>query len=170
MSNNRNDNPLQSVGDLRAEIPYCKFDLKKHFRHLCNLKPDVKNERLLVEPVDAKRFNERGLVYVFCVNGKILKIGHTITDINKRIQSYNCGKKAFRDSGTCSTTNYFILQSLLNINRTVKVYAYFPDLVKYNIFGKSGAERFPSPKAVEKEVIRRFELQHDQIPIGCTQR
>lgn len=152
------------------EVPYSQFEFKKHFCHLCNLRPDIASERLLVDAVDAGKFDERGLVYVFCIAGKILKIGNTITTISARVQSYNCGKQAFRNNGTCSTTNYFILQSLLNINTVVKVYAYFPKMVKYNIFGKSGAERFPSPKAVEKEVLRRFKIKHDKIPIGCTQR
>lgn len=170
MRSNKNDSLLQSIKDLRDEISYRQFEFREHFSHLCNLQPDIENERLLVKPVNHKLFEEKGLVYVFCIDNKILKIGNTISEISKRIQSYNCGRQAFRDNGTCSTTNYFILQSLLRINKIVKVYAYFPEIKKYDIFGTIGKERFPSPKAVEKAVLHRFQIKHLKIPIGCTQK
>ena len=56
-------------------------------------------------------------MYCFVIDGKILKIGKTDTTMAKRVQSYNCGKKAYRENGTCSTTNYNILQSFLAINK-----------------------------------------------------
>lgn len=167
---NKNDVPLSSLGALRGEVLYSNFEFKKHFVKLCLINPDVANERMLVKTVDADRCKEKGLVYVLCLNKRIFKIGCTITQFEKRVQSYNCGRQAFRDSGTCSTTNYFILQSILKINRPVTVYAYFPKMMKYSIFGRRGEERFPSPKAVEKEILRRFQQRHSRVPIGCTQK
>lgn len=167
---NKNDAPLTKMADLRDEISYQDFEFKPHFVRLCKAHPDVANERLILASANRAKIDRRGMVYALCIGGKIFKIGCTITDFASRVQSYNCGKKAFRASGTCSTTNYFILQSILNINRPVAVYAHFPKLMQYNIFGKRGEEPFPSPKAVEKEVLRRFVKRHGQIPIGCTQR
>ena len=167
---NKNDRPLTSAADLRGEVSYQNFEFKPHFVRLGALRPEAAKERLVLTPAAKAKIDRRGMVYVLCINGKILKIGCTITDFAARVQSYNCGKKAFRASGTCSTTNYFILQSILNINRAVTVYAYFPKLMKYDIFGKRGEEPFPSPKAVEKEILRRFIKRHGQVPIGCTQK
>jgi len=167
---NKNDQPLASAADLRAEVSYKDFEFEAHFVRLCEVRPEVSKERLVLASTDQTTIDRRGMVYVLCINGKIFKIGCTITDFASRVQSYNCGKKAFRAAGTCSTTNYFILQSILNINRPVAVYAYFPKLMQYDIFGKRGEEPFPSPKTVEKEVLRRFIERHGRVPIGCTQR
>ena len=167
---NKNDNPLKSASDLSDEVPYEKFQFKRHFSLLCTLHPNKRKERLEVRSQNETSLPAKGLVYVLCIDGKILKIGCTITAFEKRVQSYNCGRRRFRANGTCSTTNYFILQSLLNIGKTVDVYVYFPAIKKYNIFGTKGEERFPSPKAVEKEVLARFVKRHGKVPIGCTQK
>ena len=167
---NKNDNPLASLSDLINEIDYANFAYKKHFRHLCNIKADLNRERMGVEAISFDKIDISGLVYVFVIGGKIFKIGHTITGIEGRVQSYNCGKKKNRGKGTCSTTNYFVLQSVLNIQEDVQVYAYFPNVCSYEIFGEPGTESFPSPKAVEKKIIKDFTQQHGKKPIGCIQR
>ena len=167
---NKNDAPLSSIDELRGEISYADFEFKQHFVHLCLIKPEISKERIVLEPVATEKISEKGLVYVLCIGGKIFKIGCTITAFEKRVQSYNCGKKAFRASGTCSTTNYFILQSILSINQTVDVHAYFPKMMQYTIFGHRGEERFPSPKAVDKEILKRFMKKHSRLPVGCAQK
>ena len=90
------------------------------------------------------------------IDNKILKIGQTITDVKCRIQSYNSGKKKHRKKGTCSTTNYFILQSLLNIDKRVNLYVYFAEKKPYDIFGVKGNDCFPSAKVIEKIIINDF--------------
>ena len=167
---NKNDEPLKCEKDLCEEVGWSKFLYEKYFEYLCDLKPDVTSESLEVVSVDSTKIHERGLVYVFVIAGKIFKIGHTITSITDRVQSYNCGKMAYRKNGTCSTTNFFVLQSLLNIEKRVKVYAYFPSKMKYEIFGEHGEEKFPSPKTVEKKVIKEFIATYKKKPIGCMQR
>jgi len=96
------------------------------------------------------------LVYIFVINERIFKIGHSITAITKRIQSYNCGKTEYRIAGTNSTTNYFVLQSILKINHIVKVYAFFPDQPEYSLFGKIYKDGFPPSKRAENEIIKKF--------------
>ena len=170
LKSNKNDNPLKSATDLSGEVPYKKFQFKRDFSLLCTLHPNKRKEKLEVHSKTEANLPARGLVYVLCIDGKILKIGCTTMAFKKRVQSYNCGRRHFRANGTCSTTNYFILQSLLNIGKTVDVYAYFPVMKKYTIFGTKGEERFPSPKAVEKEVLARFVKRHGKVPIGCTRK
>ncbi len=162
---NRNIVLLKKVDDLNNEPDYNNFQYKEHFSLLCNLLPNKENERLDIQEIGNNQFNEEGLVYAFVINGKILKIGHTITSIKKRIQSYNCGKTEYRISGTNSTTNYFILQSILNINEVVNVYAFFPDKPFYILFGKEYKDSIPSSKKAEKIILESF----DKKPIGCTQ-
>ena len=80
-----------------------------------------------VIPIEKNLVNESGFVYIFVIENKIFKIGSSINSIYKRISSYNCGKIKFRMKGTCFTTNYFILQSFLKLDKVINVYGYFPE-------------------------------------------
>jgi len=167
---NRNIILLKTIQELENELDYVNFEHKKYFQHLCNLIPNKDLEKLDIEIIDTKNFKKRGLVYVFVIEGKIFKIGHTITAISDRVQSYNCGKTEYRIAGTCSTANYFVLQSLLSINKNIEVYTYFPELPKYEIFGIEYQDSFPIPKRAEKEILKEFKAQYKKLPIGCTQK
>ena len=166
----KNDVSLQSFEELNTEFNYSDFLYEKQFTYLCNIIPFKEKECLEIEDIGNQNLYSEGLVYVFVINKKILKIGHTIGSIQSRIASYNCGKEIHRKKGTCSTTNYFILQTLLNINVPVQVYAFFPKQQEYKIFDEYGKEPFPSPKIVEKIVIKNFIKKEGRLPIGCTQK
>ncbi len=125
MAKRKSDIILKSVNDLKDEIDYKDFEYKEYFNLLCELVPNNSLEKLEINAIDEKNMKNEGLVYVFVIQGKIFKIGHSITPITKRVQSYNCGKVEYRKNGTYSTTNYFVLQSLLKINKIVQVYAFF---------------------------------------------
>ena len=166
---NRNIVLLKSVHDLRDEISYEDFEYKEYFSHLCDLIPNIEKEKIEIQIVDGVNIKKAGLVYVFVINSKIFKIGHSITPITKRVQSYNCGKIEYRIAGTNSTTNYFVLQSLLKINEIVNVYAFFPEHPKYVLFGKEYQDSFPSSKRAENEILKDLIKNHKKKPIGCTQ-
>ncbi|RLA08498.1 MAG: hypothetical protein DRQ51_02505 [Gammaproteobacteria bacterium] len=136
---------------------------------MCDLKPNKDRERLEVINPNKDNINKNGLVYLFVINDKIFKIGHTITSIVKRVQSYNCGKIEYRIAGTNSTTNYFVLQSLLNMNKIINVYAFFPIQPKYKIFGKEYQDGRAPAKTAENKIINEFIKNHNKKPIGCTQ-
>ena len=166
---NRNIVLIKSITELKKETNYADFQYKKYFIHLCNLIPNKKAEKLEIEKVNSQNIENSGLVYVFVINKKIFKIGQTITTIAKRIQSYNCGKTEYRIAGTNSTTNYFVLQSLLNINKTINVYAFFPETPEYTIFGKKYQSSYPPTKTAEHKILEDFISKFGQKPIGCTQ-
>ena len=166
---NRNIVFLKTIDDLQNEILYQDFEYGEHFIHLCNLLPNKELEKLEIEIINEENIKKEGLVYVFVINDRIFKIGHTISPIKKRIQSYNCGKTEYRIAGTNSTTNYFVLQSLLNINKIVNVYAFFPDHPEYTVFGKTFKDSFPISKRAENEILINFIKKHNKKPIGCTQ-
>lgn len=167
---NRNIRLIKSSDELCHEINYSEYQYREHFKHICNLVPDKENERLTIDyKMDDKKDIE-GLVYIFVINDKILKIGQTIGKIKDRVQSYNCGKSEHRISGTASTTNYFVLQSLLNIKKKVKVYAYFVNRRGYEIFGEKGKDCFPSTKVVERKFLKDFISLYKKKPIANTQR
>ncbi|TQR32497.1 restriction endonuclease [Campylobacter sp. MIT 99-7217] len=136
---------------------------------MCNLRPNKDQERLDIEILDEQKCKEKGFVYIFVIKNKIFKIGQSITNIKGRIQSYNCGKVEYRINGTNSTTNYFVLQSLLSINELVEVYAFFPPKPTYIIFGQSFTDSYPPSKKAENIIIKKFKEEHKKLPIGCTQ-
>lgn len=166
---NRNIVFLKTIDDLQNEILYQDFEYGEHFIHLCNLLPNKELEKLEIEIINEENIKKEGLVYVFVINDRIFKIGHTISPIKKRIQSYNCGKTEYRIAGTNSTTNYFVLQSLLNINKIINLYAFFPDHPEYTVFGKTFKDSFPISKRAENEILINFIKKHNKKPIGCTQ-
>lgn len=166
---NRNDAVISSLDELDSECEYSNFEYKKDFSLICKLIPNMDKERLDIEILDKSKCDEEGFVYVFVVNEKIFKIGQSTTNIIKRIQSYNCGKAQYRKNGTCSTTNYFVLQSLLNLNLEVFVYAFFPPKPRYEIFGQVFEDSYPPSKKAENIIITDFIKKHGKKPIGCTQ-
>ncbi len=166
---NRNIVLLKSINDLNNEFDYTDFKYKEYFFHLCNLIPNNNQEKLDIEIINEDFINKEGLVYIFVIENKIFKIGNTITSIIKRVQSYNCGKVEYRISGTNSTTNYFVLQSLLKINKKIEVFAFFPDKPEYELFGKKYKDSFPPSKRAEKIILNDFIKLYKRKPIGCSQ-
>ncbi len=167
---NRNILILKKIEELKEEVNYNEFEYKKYFSHICNLIPNKEKEKLELERINDEKVKDYGLVYILVIKNKIFKIGQSITSIKDRIQSYNCGKIEYRIAGTNSTTNYFVLQSLLGLNEIVNVYGYFPDKKEYEIFGEFGEDSFPPAKKVEKKIIADFIKKHNKKPIGNTQK
>lgn len=166
---NKNIQPL-TVSDLKNEILYSDFEYKENFIHLCDLIPIQSKEMVEIEIIDKENYDKEGLIYVFVIDGRILKIGQSIGNIKSRIQSYNCGKTEYRISGTASTTNYFILQSFLKINQKINVYVYFPKKPEIDIFGEKIRTTRPVTKVVENKIIKDFIKKHGKKPIGLTQK
>ena len=163
-------NYLKNKDQLKDEVDYKKFKYKKYFKLVCKLIPDVENEVLIVKAVDDELINKEGIVYVFVIDGKIFKVGESINSIKDRVQSYNCGKLEYRLKGTCSTTNFYVLQSILAIGEEVKVYGYFPVQPEYTIFGNKYKSSKSASKVAENLIIKDFIKEYDKKPIGCTQQ
>lgn len=166
---NKNIVPLKKIEDLANECDYENFEYKQYFTLICELIPNNDKEKLEIEIINEAKCAEKGFVYVFVIENKIFKIGQSISNIKERIQSYNCGKTEYRINGTNSTTNYFVLQSLLKINKKVQVYAFFPQKPKYEIFGLHFEDSYPPSKKAENIIIKDFVKHHGKKPIGCTQ-
>jgi len=166
----RNLTVLTSINDLYDEIGFSTFEQKTYFTHICNFIPDKINEKLTIEYLDIRLCNVKGLVYILVINDKILAIGETTDNIKGRVSSYNSGKNKYRkQTGTNSTTNYFILQSILNINLTVFVYAYIPDKSIHKIFNTTVESSFSATKEAKKLLLSKIDNIYNKLPIGCSQ-
>ena len=158
---NKNDVPLKNLSELEANKSYNELPHKDKFLYLFNIVIvlDKKKKKLKVNPVNtnnSKDLMRKGLVYILVINNKILTIGSSTNSIVDRVQSYNAGKKKHRKSGTASTTNYYILQSIINIGEIVNVYAHFPLKKKYVLFGKEGKDIFPSAQVIKNRILADF--------------
>ena len=171
MIKNKNKNiiPLKTINQLENECNYDNFKYKKYFSLICELLPNIEKEKLEIKIIDEIKCKEKGLVYVFVIEGKIFKIGQSVSNIKARIQSYNCGKTEYRINGTNSTTNYFVLQSFLKLNKIILVYAFFPPKPQYRLFGQNFEDSYPPCKKAENIIIKDFIKNYGKKPIGCTQ-
>lgn len=165
---NRNDEPLKEID---TTIPMNDFPYISHFKKIGTIKANEPTESIVIKSKESSFESDKELVYLFVIDGYIQKVGSTTTTMKKRIQSYNCGKQAYRDSGTCSTTNYFVLQSFLRINKDIEVYAFFPEKKKMqvDVFGDIVEKELYVPsKEYEKKIL--VELKENGVmPILCTQ-
>lgn len=166
---NISENYLKNIKQLENEIFYNDYEYKKEFSLLCKLLPDMNNEKLNIEIIDKEKYLIEWLVYVMVIDWRIFKIGHTIWTIKDRIQSYNCWKLTYRLKWTASVTNFYVLQSLLHINKEVHVYAFFPEPPEYELWGEKYKDSFPIPKKAENILINKFIKKYNKKPIWCTQ-
>ena len=163
---NKNDTILEAQ-DIEGQMPFDTFEYKGKFSFLCDIVPDVANEKLVIKNA-TEQINKKGVLYLFVIDGKLLKVGSSTVSFKDRLASYNCGKKAYRENGTCSTTNYLVLQSFLSINKVVQVYAFFPEEIKIDVWGEIEDVSLPA-KRFEKRVLTELK-NHGCLPIMCTQK
>lgn len=165
---NKNDRPLL-LDDIDANKN--RLDTFKYFNKFAKvgyLTPNNDKEKVELGYYSDTYKTRRGLVYLFVLDGIILKVGSTTASMKDRIQSYNCGKKAYRDNGTCSTTNYFVLQSFLNMGKVVDVYAYYPEPIEVDVFGEKTESVSNPPKPYENHILTYLK-ENGEMPILCTQ-
>ena len=117
---------------------------------------DIKDERYKTQ---------EDLIYALVIDGKLLKIGKSITTMKERISSYHCGKNAYRQkaNATNSATNWFILQSVLAINLPVYIYVLYIPRTDGEFMGWSFHNRIS--KEVEGRMITTFFTQYGFKPI-----
>ncbi len=166
---NKSDMIIESMDKLQNEINYSIYDYKDYFTYLCSINPNKEKEKLEIVNVNDKCKDTAGLIYIFVVEDKIFKIGQTTDTFVNRIQSYNCGTKKARSSGTCSVTNYFVLQSFLALGKQVDVYAYYPPKATYELFEETITSSEAPSKYAERLIVGDFEKKYYKKPIGCTQ-
>ena len=164
---NRND-IIITEEDTKNQMYLKDFKYKDMFKLLCYLVPEVDKERIIIEDSGDGLIDKKGILYLLVLDGKILKVGSSTVSFKERVSSYNCGKKAFRNNGTCSTTNYFVLQSLLNINKKVEVYYFFPEEIEMDVFGEKEMISLPA-KRFEKSILTELKEKH-KLPVLCTQK
>ena len=156
---NKSDKPLKNISALDKQFLWREYNLSNVFEFVCEVKPNRNKEKLEYEHQVTENM-ERSCVYAMVISKKIFKIGSALRGIKDRISSYNSGKTIYRLRGTNSVTNYWVLQSLINMGTNIEFYAYYPPTKQGEIFGKKFDEPFPSAKTIEGIILDLFETQY----------
>ena len=172
---NPNDTLLKNVGQLSNEVAWKDYKHNNAFAYLCKLTPNPDREEIIITHKADEKKMQIPCVYIMVINGVILKIGVAAGTKNKggfagRVGSYNCGKTQNRIAGTASTTNYWLLQSLLRMGVECDIYAIYSKPHISHIFGEDFTDWIPSPKGMEGVIISQFERDYGKKPIGNVQR
>lgn len=138
------------VIDLERELLLEDFPLLGHFRHVANIVEDISTTRQTViefQPVVDKATWKKDSVewiYLFAVDGRIVKLGGTRTGLAGRASSYLCGHhiKERGKSRDCSKTNGFVYNTFdhyLRNGHTIQMWAYqlTPVFVSVDIWGEN---------------------------------
>ena len=192
-SRNTNDNPFD-INDIKSQplLKDFKFKGVKDFKYICKLKADpmiidkenftktnekIKPLNFFNKKAEDIFYNSIGIVYILTcpIDSKeyIIKIGSSRNTFSDRLDSYNCGTVTYRKSGSASTTNYRILQSLVATRKEFNLYLLdFPDdTTSYEWHGITSPV-FPSSRCFAYEYIlinQYMEQFNGQKPLGNIQ-
>ena len=125
--------------DFEKSVNMTDYNRKDYFKPIMNvvLDNDMKNgikKRMTMikfEPtISIEEYNSKTeWLYIFVIDGRIVKIGGTRTGIKGRVASYLCGHHVEErgKSGDCSKTNGFIYNTFefyLNLGCKIQMYGY----------------------------------------------
>lgn len=147
------------------------YSLKQYFTKIATLIPNQKKEKIEVKKDFDPRYKTiKGLCYAFVIGGKFIKQGKTESTMAERIKSYNCGKKKYRGTGTCSVSNYKCLQSMLAINKPIEIYAFFAPPIHFELFGKEIETTVSPAKYIENMFNEKAQKEFNGKLPWCIQK
>ena len=156
------------VGDIVLDNDIAEKGAKigqKQRKTVIKLEPTINNE-------DYKKKAE--WIYIFLINGRIVKIGGTRDGIKGRFGSYLCGHHIPERGGSrdCSKTNGFIYNTFefyLNLGCKVEIYGYeIPvEEIKRVVFGKEITIKIQSYHGYESVLIGEYSKTYGFVPILC---
>lgn len=155
--------------DFNIQTPNGYILTGKDFELVAIGHPNQASERWDMEIIDTRYYNQEDLIYALVINNKLLKLGKSITTMKKRVQSYHCGKNAYREkqNATNSATNWYILQSVLAIDLPVYIYALYIPQTYGSFMGWEYHNRIS--KEIEAKLIASFYETYGFKPIGNKQ-
>lgn len=111
-------------------------------------------------------------IYLFVINGRIVKIGGTRDGLQGRCGSYLCGHHTIErgKSGSCSNTNAFIYNTFefyLKLGCEIKMYGYELPIVskQVNIFGKQVHITVQTYHNYESDCLQEYKKIYRYFPI-----
>ena len=170
---------LTNKDQLNNELKWDEFKIatpsgytitKNDFTLIAVGNPNQERECWDMDIKDSQYNSKEDLIYALVIDGKLFKIGKSITTMKKRVQSYHCGKNAYREKAksTNSATNWYVLQSVLSINLPVYIYVLYVPRTDGEFMGWTYHNRIS--KEIEGILMNAFISQCRFKPIGNKQR
>lgn len=172
-------NHLTSIEQLSNQLNWDEFSIStpdgntltaNNFELIAVGYPNREKEKWDMDTIDPRYDTQEDLIYALVIDGKLLKLGKSITTMKKRVSSYHCGKNSYRQkpNATNSATNWFILQSVLAIGLPVEIYALFIPQTQGEFMGWTYHNRVS--KEVEGRLLSAFCKKYGYRPIGNIQK
>ena len=169
---------LESINELDTQLNWEDFQVTtpngqtlspKDFPLVAIGYPNQSKEKWDMKILDERYKTHEDLIYALVIGGKLFKLGKSIDTMKERIQSYHCGKNAYRkkQNSTNSATNWYVLQSVLAINQPVYIHVLFIPYTKGEFKGWTFHNRIS--KEIENRLVTSFYQQHGFKPIGNKQ-
>lgn len=168
---------LTDISELQNELDWDKFSIQtptttissKDFTLVAVGTPNLAEEKWEMDIKNPQYNTREDLVYALVVEGKIFKFGKSITTMQKRIQSYHCGKDAYRkkENATNSASNWYVLQSVLHMGKPVYIYVMYIPKTENTFKGWVYPNRVS--KEIEGLLIAAFVKKYGNKPIGNRQ-
>lgn len=168
--------------NFEKSVKYDEYNRKEYFEPIMDivLDEDVKNGKKLrntlikfIPTISSEKLNcKTEWLYLFVIDGRIVKIGGTRTGIKGRVASYLCGHHVEErgKSGDCSKTNGFIYNTFefyLKMGCKIEMYGY--ELPKktfeIDIFGEKIEIVSQTFHAYESKFLEDFKKKYDMYPI-----
>ena len=168
-------------------IPFEDYNRKDHFIPIADIvldselftsgiKQGTKKRNTLIQfvpTISNEAFNKKTeWLYLFVINGMIVKIGGTRTGLKGRVASYLCGHHIEErgKSGDCSKTNGFIYNTFefyLNLGCKIQMYGYeLPKTeITIEIFGKETKITAQTYHAYESTFLEDYKKNYNEYPI-----
>ena len=113
-------------------------------------------------------------LYGLCYNGRLVKIGMTVTSLKERYGSYSCGTARAMKKGSCSTTNFIISEcnyTALKDGFTVEIFAIKcpPTKIEKTRFGITKICNSSTVRDEETMLTECFKNKYKHLPVLCVQ-
>jgi hypothetical protein len=179
-SSSKDKRCITSIDQIKTHIKIKDFSMSSCFTKVAEVKIDnelnskgtkARLTDIKFSPcIDIEEWKEHAeWIYIITCDEYIIKIGGTRTGLHGRTGSYLCGRPEYRKNGTCSTTNYTVYQSILNLliaGHEVAMYA--KKLKRYSIKAEEFDMTFEVPvqvfHAFETKVLEAYKKQQGKYP------
>lgn len=168
--------------DFDKSVKMTDYNRNSYFKPIMNivLDNDMKNgikKRMTMikfEPtISIEEYNSKTeWLYIFVIDGRIVKIGGTRTGIKGRVASYLCGHHVEErgKSGDCSKTNGFIYNTFefyLNLGCKIQMYGYkLPQITTViDIFGEEVNVVSQTFHVYESKFLDDFKKKYNVYPV-----
>lgn len=180
---------VETCSELSADEFLNQYDFKLSLVGVLNIPQNFPNskrkfidgedfDRILVDYIPSSgQENDykktKGKVYAIVFDGKIVKIGQTSNTLKDRFGSYACGTREYRKRGTCSVTNYHLMESAYAVMKNggkVEVYSYtIPMITKtINVFGEEKEIMCKVAHEYENALLNLYKEKVGRYPVLST--